>query len=70
LNNNDPAFCTLFLQPIFLALFFKFHTLKNIRSTWYFSIVGADWLGDWESQSEGSSRQLLYRLWDPRFCTS
>ena len=45
-NSNDPvfwhpAFCNLFFWTFFL----KFRTLKNIRSTWYFKIVGADWLG-------------------------
>ena len=34
LNNNDPVFCTLlFTGPYFGLDFFKFQTLKNIRST-------------------------------------
>ena len=41
-------FAPCFLQPIFLDLFFKFQNLKNIRSAWYFKIVGADWLGEYD----------------------
>ena len=36
LNNNDPTFCTL-------------KTLQNIRSTWHFRIVSADWPSEWKT---------------------